>query len=462
MRRPPSSVPLGVLTVLCVAVRGQDAPAKAPPGTPGTAPRVLFDFETGKPQDAFVLSGKGVIGPRPVPASPAAAAADAPTSPGGKAMRVQGFAKTFVHCKPGIVPADLTPFAAVSVWVHRSEDEAKARRSTTLELQFVEEQGVRYWRKVTVDHAGWQRIELPLRWFSPGGGRLPRWDRVAVLGVYFRDPGELLFDAFALHAGDGPFVRPDLDVRPLAFPGRAPDAITTIERDDLWLMTDVQDRSAEVRALADELSKLRATVVADLGLGAALERPAVIVFAKDADYRAFPPRLAEQLGREARPPSTDGFTVFGIATTSAETEAGLRRPAIVHELVHSVLERHAGLGVVPDWFNEGICAHYQDALRPQADLAERVRRDHVDAQKPRPLSSFCGADVRFRGEYVLALTVARTLLSEPYRTKLPALVEAFRAAKSTDLGPQLGPVLGTDWDGFTAAWRATCERIAQR
>ena len=34
--------------------------------------------------------------------------------PGGTAMRIQGFAKTFVHSKPGLVPADLTKVEAIS------------------------------------------------------------------------------------------------------------------------------------------------------------------------------------------------------------------------------------------------------------------------------------------------------------------------------------------------------------
>src|SRR5688500_15658081 len=62
-----------------------------------------------------------------------------------------GFEKTFGHSEPGLVPADCTRFATLAFCVHRSEGEARARASTTIELQFVEEQGVRCWRELTVD-----------------------------------------------------------------------------------------------------------------------------------------------------------------------------------------------------------------------------------------------------------------------------------------------------------------------
>jgi hypothetical protein len=58
--------------------------------------------------------------------------------------------------------------------------------------------------------------------------------------------------------------------------------------------------------------------------------------------------------------------------------------------------------------------------------------------------------------------VFSTLLSEPYRAKLPALVEAFQRVRSTELGAQLGPILGTDWDGFAAQWTTTCKQLALR
>lgn len=449
-----------LLAFLATTALGQH-PTAPTPARPAPA-QVLFDFEGPDARTDFGSQTKSVIGVRPAPEVAAdLAPPDAATPrPAGTALRVQGFAKTFVHAQAKRMPHDLTQFAAVSLWVFRGEDEVEKHPQTDIELQLVEEEGVRFWRKLTLDHTGWRRIELPLRWLSPSGGRLPRWDRIATLGIYFRTPGELLFDAIALQPGDGAFLQPDVDIRPLAF-GAATEA-TLHNGKDHWLLTDLENRGDELHELDTELTRLQQRVTAELGLEPGRERPGIVVFAKDADYRAFTPRLAARLDRKANAPTSDGFTVLGIATTSADAETGLRRPAIVHEFVHSVIERATQLPAVPDWFQEGIASYYQAQLRPQADLAARIARDYVDAESPPELRSFCSAKTRFRGEYVLAMTVAATLLAEPYRKQLPALIDAFRRAKSTDLEPHLGPVLGTDWGRFTAQWRTTCKQLAGR
>ncbi len=452
---------LSVLGALSGSMGGR---AQEPPAAPAdaAAPRVLFDFEGADAGRSFRAVTKSAIGLRPAPELAAVGDAIQEPRPTGNALRIQGFAKTFAYAASGLVPADLKPFSSLRLWVHRSAEEVARHATTEVELQFVEEEGVRFWRKVVLDQTGWQAIELPLRWFSPVGGRLPRWDRIRTLGIYFRGPGELLLDAIALVPGNGPFLDAEHDLRALAFGETAEAGVTRIDRGNYWLMTDVQGRDRQLRELATELEALQRRVLTDFALPEPQEPAALLVFAKDASYRAFAPRFAERFGRKVAPPRGDGFTVLGIATCSAEDELGLLRPVLVHEFAHSVLAKSALLDARPEWFQEGVAAYYQNELRPQAGLADQIATSYLgDSVERRPID-VAGPQGRFRGEYVLCLTMVATLMSEPYRAKLPALVDAFQAAKSTELGAQLGPVLQTDWDGFHAQWISTCKRLAGR
>lgn len=436
----------------------QTPAAGAAPRPQEAPPKLLFDFEGDAAGTSFKSITKSVIGLREAPGLQPGAA-NTPPPPAGKALRIQGFAKSFVHAAAGQVPADLRPFSALRLWLYRSAEEAERHPATEVEFQFVEEEGVRYWRKVVLDQVGWQAIELPLRWFSPAGGRLPRWDRIATLGIYFRSPGEVLVDGIALLPGAGPFLHPERDLRALAF--ASADDGTLIAKEHCWLLSNVHGHEQEARTLADELAQLQRRVLRELALPEPLEPAGLIVFAEDAQYRAFPPRLAERLGRTAAAPRNDGFTVLGIATSSADGELGLRRPVMVHEFVHSVIEKSASLGAAGDWFQEGVAAYYQDQLRPDAGVAAKLGADYTEAGA-RKLLALCGPQARWKGDYLLAMTVFSTLQSEPYRARLPALVAAFQRAKSTELGAQLGPILATDWDGFAEQWAKTCKQLAGR
>lgn len=458
MRRPRLCFSLVLFLWGLASAPAQTPVAEATPSPQAVPPKVLFDFEGDAAGTSFKSMTKSVIGLRQAPGL-APGQANASSPPAGKALRIQAFAKSFVYAAAGQMPADLRPYSALRLWLHRSAEEAERHAATEVELQFVEEEGVRYWRKVVLDQVGWQAIELPLCWFSPAGGRLPRWDRVATFGIYFRSAGEVLVDGISLLPGPGPFVHPERDLRALAF--ETAEGVTLITKEHCWLLSNVVGRGQELQALADELAELQRRVLRDLALPDPLEPAGIIVFAEDAQYRRFAPRLAEQLGRKAGAPRGDGFTVLGIATTSADGELGLRRPVVVHEFVHSVLEKSACLAAVPDWFQEGVAAFYQQELRPQASLGEKLGGGYTDGGAGK-LAAFCGPQAKWKGEYVLALTVVATLLSEPYRAKLPALIAAFQRAKSTDLGAQLGPILATDWDGFAAQWTKTCQQLGRR
>ena len=130
---------------------------------PAAAPTVLFDFDSGKVGDWFRLTSKGVMGLRPAPEFQG----DAVAPPGGQALRVQSFPRTFLHSLDGKMPGDWSSFESLSMWVYRTEAAAARHPTTSFEVQLLQEQGVRFWRRVQIEHAGWQRLELPLKWFSP-------------------------------------------------------------------------------------------------------------------------------------------------------------------------------------------------------------------------------------------------------------------------------------------------------
>jgi hypothetical protein len=414
------------------------------------SPKMLFDFDKGELADIFALTVKGVLGPRPSPAC------DAGTEPrpAGRSMRIQGFPKTFVCSKADKVPADWRQFEALSFWVHRSEEAVQRHPSTTIEVQVLEEPGVRFWRKLELHHTGWEQFTLPLRWFSPGGGRLPRWDRVRHLGFLFHDQGEVLLDNVALSPGSA-FVRLE-DLLPLAFPGRSREDLAVIGRPDLWLLSDVKNAGWE--KLAAELAGLQRGFTADLGVAEPAAPPCLIVFATAEQYWAFPGRLAAQYLREADAPQEAGSTVMGLATTSWDPDLGTRRPVCVHEFVHSLIERYLRLDNRDDWFQEGLASWYQERLRPQADLAKLVKENVLVADRRRPLESICGPQGKLRSDHLSAFTIVGTLASGKYRARLPRLAAAFAQAKSTNLEPHLAAVLETDWAGLTKDWLEFCEQ----
>lgn len=414
---------------------------------------VLLDFA--RPEALAGVTTTGEIRLAPVP-PPEGAAAGA-----GSCLGIVAGAGSGLEAPGPTPPIDWPRMREVCLTLDRSLDADGPATPCTIEVWLLEADGkAGFWRKVEVPSARRSRLALPLKWFRWGNGRVPRWDRVLRLGLRFRAAARL--DLAAVSAvegadGEGPELTAQ-DLGALAFPGHAPDAIIAARRDGVAVLTNCRELDGE--RLAAHLAAVRDAFYLDFPF---LARPAVpawlIVSSTVADYEGFTLRFAERLDGVAAPPKANGFTVQGIATSSWDPKQGTLRPVYTHEFVHALLGAAALLQNRGEWVQEGLATHYQTRFHPQADLERLVQRGVADPHLQLPLPTLCGGGPIPLDRYWQAMTVVETLLgTEQFRTRVPDLLAAFQTQGSTDLGPHLGPILGTTWEGLAQEWQGECRR----
>jgi hypothetical protein len=424
-------------------------------GSAGSAERrIEFDFERGPLDAQWIAAGKDLRAARqPIASDPP------PNGPTGHGLSVAAAAPGGVFTKPGLVPADLTSFERLEFWAHRSSEEAQRRPRVELEAQVLGRGGARFWRRVELTGAGWQKVSLPLPWFRWSTGRVPSWGASERLGLWLRGAAELQVDGIALVDEDqarGAALRPD-DAIELAFAGIEADRLRRKSGPHVVLASDAPE--LDPAQLAGHLDQVAAAVDADLPeLGSG--PPAVLlVFGDEQSYRSFTPRLAERLGGQAPPPASDGFTVLGIATSCWSPRHGTHRPVYTHEFVHSYLIPRLGFDNHGDWLHEGLAVRYQLRFHPQPGFERIVRNGLADPAARTPLAALADGRPIPAQRYWQAATLVDLLLEGPrYAPRRAALFEAMCKAASADLGPHLPAVLGTDWAGLEADWRRWCEQ----
>lgn len=356
------------------------------------------------------------------------------------------------------VPEDWRNVRSVGFSVYRAPEEVEAHPTTTLEVRVVQpDNRAWHWRKVELSHVGWAEIVLPLRWFRWSDGRTPSLAEVEHLALYFRTPGTVVVDNLYLVEGDpGAALLTLDDLAPVAFPGAPEDQLARRETESVRLLTD--EPALDTDQLATHLGEVDARIRADLPFLAQPDAPPMmLVFASTGGYRTFHPRFGAMLNSDLAPPRSSGFTVLGIATSTWEDRFGTLRPVYAHEYVHAVLAASAGLPNHGEWFQEGMASRYQLQFHPQANLGQIVADGIADPDMHLPLKKLCSGKPIPENRYWQAATVIQLLLArKDYRSKLPDLLEAFRQARTTDLGPALGSILGTDWETLEADWLAFC------
>lgn len=424
-----------------------------PLGLSAAEAEVVFDFEQPGLGDSFSAAGKLSASRVALPK------AELPDGggPAGFGVELKSEGGGGLFSKPGKLPADLLKTAEVELWVFRSADEAKAHPTGVIEVQFLEAgRTARFFRKVELTHTGWKKFELPLRWFRWSGG-VPRWDRVDRLGLYFREPAAVRIDGIALDRSADPrgALLSPADLLPLAFAGAKAGSVQQQVSEQRAILTNCPQ--FDVAAFDKHLAAVDAAVLADLPfLAAPSNRPTLLVFATEAEYRQFTPRLAERLNSRAESPRSGGYTLHGLATSYWLPDADRPRPVFTHEYVHSLLSLRAGLDNSGEWLQEGLANYYQLRFHPQ-DLRAIVAAGLADANQRLPLEELASGKPVPSNRYWQAVTLIELLYTDKYRGKLPKLFAALAAAGSTDLGPHLTPILGTDWAGLTADWRKHCE-----
>ncbi len=390
-----------------------------------------------------------------VDAAPAPSDAAGGVGPGGRALRFTAPPSGGAYVSA--VPAGLENACSVALWVRRVGEDAP---TAEVEVQFVEPDGrSRFWRKVTLDGPGWRRVEFPLRFFRTTGARLPDWRQVRHFSLHARQAVTMDVDAVSVEHVEG--CGPDISLRELrdiAFPN-APTGTVRLARDaEYAIMSDAADLDLPmVRAVIAQLTRELRRLFPFLPPPS--RPPVLLVFAKAEDYRAFPPRIAERMGSTAREPTSDGYTIVGVATSSFDPQKGSLRPVFFHEFVHAWLSQAGGLACEGHWLHEAVANYMQLKLFPQPGFDELVRQS-LDAGAARPLRELCSEQPVRVSNYWQLVTIFRMLVSKPpYSERLPKLFEAARAHSSFDLGLYLAEAFGVDWDRFAADWAAYCDEV---
>lgn len=428
---------------------------------PGAA-EVISGFETGVDLQRWSPVGSVTSERVAVPAPPEGMAA----GPAGNGVRLATAGKAGLFLKAGELPANLARFDTLRFWVHRGEQAAPS----TIEVRFYEADGKAwFWRKVVLEHAGWKCIEVPLKWTRWSTSRIPRWHKVDRAGIFFRDAADLVLDSFALD-DDPPANQPDelplptpADIAAVAFAGPGPVAMPALPPDvrvacraGSAVVTDAAD--LEIDRLLEHLDTVGAAVRRDLPFARESTAPVVlVVFADEADYRAFPPTLAARIGAQAAPPRATGFTFLGIATSSWHPRFGTLRPVYTHEFVHAHISAVLDLDNRNEWFQEGIATRQQLKFHPEPRFGAGVVRN-LDVAAADTLRTVCNGEAIAIDRYWVAGTVCQMLVEEPdLAAKLPDLVAGMRERGSTALDPLL-PTLGLTWEQLEGRWRAFCRR----
>ncbi len=297
---------------------------------------------------------------------------------------------------------------------------------------------------------------MPLRFFRSFGARIPSWETVRRFAIRLRGETEIWVDD--VEWVEQPGLGPALELRELreiAFPNAPSGTVRLVRAAEYAVMTDCAELDlALTRAALESLTR-------DLRLHFPFlpppPRPAtLLVFAREEDYRSFPPRLAERLLSAASPPTTDGFTILGIATSYWSPEKGSMRPVFFHEFVHAWLSQAGGLVCEGHWLHEAVANWCQLRLFPEDGFDAHIRR-LIETGAMRPLRELCSDRPVRRSDYAQLVAVYRMLFSrEPYRSRLPELFKAVRERSSFDLDRSLRAAFGVDWQQLEADWRSFC------
>ncbi|MEO1529162.1 MAG: hypothetical protein AAFX06_27390 [Planctomycetota bacterium] len=380
-------------------------------------------------------------------------------APAGKALAIQSAANSGLFLKQGKGPSDWTTCGEVSFWAYRSPEEVAKHAASTIELQIYEaDPGARFWRKTTLDHTGWKRISVPLKWFRWGSGRIPRWSKADRMGFWFRDETQLVLDTVRVSAGseDRPAELSIEDLQSVAFPNASVDDITVIDSAEVLLLSDASKLDAN--KLVEHLAKVATTVREELALAKPAVKPVLIVFDTDAAYREFPPRLGEKLNSMADPPKSGGYALHGIASAAWSDQWGSLRPVYTHEFVHGLLARSSGIPNKQEWFQEGVANYYQIRFHPQDGLDKLILAGVRSPSGRSPLEELCSGRPISGTRYWQALTVVDFLRRDPrYSKHFPEMITEMGEKGTTDLTPFLAS-WKTSWEDLTAQWMEHCRK----
>lgn len=418
--------------------------------------KIIWDFET-KALSAEWSAGGKITAARAIGEpenKPKPARADDPL-PAGQVVTIDAEAGAFIAQRKDLPRVPWERAERITFWVSRSAEEAKRDPDCTLDLLFLDAASrAVYSRRVVVTGSGWQQVEIPAAWIAPTTGRVGSWPGVQRLAFSFREESHLALDAVQADLAAKPRAAQSLqEMLPVAFPGVAPTAIKSTERDALVVATNATD--CDPTKLADLLRPVAVRIAEDLPLDEIGPPACMLIFASRDEYQKFAPRLAERFGKEAAAPQSDGFTILGWATSNWDARQGLNRPVFVHEFVHSLLEKRLRLANQGEWFQEGLATYYQLQQYPQKNLGQLIHEGIASNQFD--LKALTTGKPIAITTYWQATTLCSLLMRDPaYQPKFKDLIKAFQQQESTALEPQLKEVLKVDFDRLTNDWKKHC------
>lgn len=419
--------------------------------------QILEDFEGDEGLGArWTAAGKVLVARKEIPEQGSDTASA--NRPEGKAMQVQAEDNFALYTKiPTPEDIDWTGAESLAFWVYQDED----RESRIDVIAMEPDRKAIFWRKCTFSGKGWQRVEMPLRWFRWEERRVPRWSEVAHFGIRGGGGLEFWIDGFELVDAD-----PDAGSRvsleeftALAFPGEAADAARIRTNDDAWVLSEAPE--LDVEKLHQHLVAVRRRIEEDVprwkrAPAADYRIPKLVVFKDVEGYRAFFERLGDRMLGTVVPPSSGGYHVLGVAVSYWDPEQGTLRPVYTHEFVHSFVS-YLGLqgSSGSDWFQEGIATLYQLRANPQDGLSEVIREGLENEGYRNSLSGLCSGVGLPLNRYWQAMSVVDYLMrGEGIAEKFDNLLARMEETGSVDLREHLEPVYGIGFEELETGWMA--------
>lgn len=279
-------------------------------------------------------------------------------SEGERAIDLDAKARSFLYTRSGVLPKGLAGFSHVQFTVRSAQ-----KNDAAVELQFLERGGkAKFWRKVDLLGGGETTVEIPLRFFRMSSGVRPHWDEVLYFGVFFRDDfrGQIVDLALVAKDESGAWMHPS-HVRDLAFGDKES---TLVQREPLAVITDV--KALDAAKLAAHMERVDAWLRNKLpGLGRPDSPPVLVVFEDNKGYQGFHERLGKAINARISAPTTDGYAVLGIASSTAAKNPNDFRPVFAHEFTHVFLDKVVGIpSERGDWFQEGFATLVQLHFHP--------------------------------------------------------------------------------------------------
>ncbi len=258
---------------------------------------------------------------------------------------------------------------------------ANPGRPLVLAVEFYARERKAYFRReVKLTGADWRLVEIPLRFVSPGLGKL-KWEECHRFAFRFLTPGSVQIDAIELVETDRrrPTEVKAEEIGKLAFG----DAARSMSHARFELFTDQPGH--DLKPVLAELEKTYIAFSKDFPALPPPPRPVpVLLFGEPADYLAFWTSLAEQYGKTAAAPRSEAHSLLGAAGASLGSD-GKSPVKLSTELARLLLASGYGLSDTGgDWLSEGLASHYEYAAKDE-NLHELTKRALV-AGKFLPLS----------------------------------------------------------------------------